>query len=160
MRALRLCFCLVCVCVLCVCLHVCVSACMWVCYCCVRYSHEKSSVRRRTTTTITSQMLVALHISSYNTHACMYIHTRLHMHVSSTQCKVPTHIRIFLNNYKNCAVPSVVIVVSVASTESEWRLPSLFHPQDYAVHSCWRLFTPRERAVTESHAAKRACGCC
>lgn len=47
----------------------------------------------------------------------------------------------FLNNYKNCAVPSV-IVVSVRANDVA---PSLSHPQDNSVHSCWRLFTPRER---------------
>lgn len=65
----------------------------------------------------------------------------------------------FLNNYKNCAVPSV-IVVSVRVNDGDF--PSLSHPQHNSVHS-WRLFTPREserrRHLRESNAAKHACDC-
>lgn len=80
-------------------------------------------------------MLVTLYISSYNTYVCMcmcmYIRVCLHMHACSMYAHTHTHTHTkFLSNYKNCAVPSVVIVVPV---ESEWRLPSLSHPQDNAV---------------------------
>lgn len=159
------------VCVFVLCVRVCLCVCVLARCSCVRYSHDKSVVRRRrTTTTIMSQMQVTLctciHMYTH-TYVCTYIHL-LCMHVCTCSgayvhvCIAHTYTK-FLNNYKNCAVPSV-IVVSVRANDVA---PSLSHPQDNSVHSCWRLFTPRERlreratppSKMESNAAKRACDC-
>lgn len=66
-------------------------------------------------------MLVTIFI-----HICIYIYKDIFIYY-------------ILNNYKNCAVPSAIVVVAVG----EWRLPSLSHPHDYSMHFCWRLFTQR-----------------
>lgn len=139
-----------CVCVCAVRAGVFVCACVLARCSCVRYSHDKSVVRRRrTTTTIMSQMQVTLY-TCICTHIHMYVHIcipTMYARLYMQWCLCIVHVCIehtytkFLNNYKNCAVPSV-IVVSVRANDVA---PFLSHPQDNSVHSCWRLFTPRER---------------
>lgn len=155
------------VCVFVLCVRVCLSVCVCSCtlFLCALFAWQKCCKKKNNNNN--DNVSNASYIVYMHTYVCAYIHL-LCMHICTCSgayvhvCIAHTYTK-FLNNYKNCAVPSV-IVVSVRANDVA---PSLSHPQDNSVHSCWRLFTPRERlreratppSKMESNAAKRACDC-